>query len=198
VYQFYEKSRLRVNGEREEEMIYFRKKYWNKTARVADWDYGSNAIYFIRIGTKDKKEYFSLGLETQNFASHAHEVLSKKLLIPSEIGLKAIQYWKEIPDHFPFVKLDRMILTSNQLHAIFSIVKPGFKEWKTNKFGPQTRNLASIIRGYKAAVRKYATLTSIEFSWAERYDEKLIQNNRQLEKIRNYLLNYEGRIILCK
>jgi putative transposase len=100
------------------------------------------------------------------------------------------KYWEEIPDHFPFVKLDRMILTPNQLHAIIMLEKPGFKEWKPNRFGPQTRNLASIIRGYKAAVKKNATLNSIEFSWACRYDEKLIRNNRLLEKIRNYLLNY--------
>jgi putative transposase len=42
-------------------MIKFRKKYWNKTARLRDWDYGSNAIYYIRIFTGEEKEYFSLG-----------------------------------------------------------------------------------------------------------------------------------------
>ena len=172
--------------------VQFRKKYWNKTARLSDWDYGSNATYYVRIGTKDKREYFSLKGETQNFASPNLNVHLRNILIPSEIGLSVIRFWNEIPNHFPFVKLDRMILTPNQIHAIITIEKPGFKKWKINKFGPQTRNLASIIRGFKAAVKKYACMHSIEFYWASGYDEKLIQNNSDLEKVRHYLLEYNS------
>ena len=168
----------------------FRKRDWNKTARLPDWDYGSNATYYVRIGTKDGKEDFGLVSETQNFASPGQNVHLKNILIPSEIGLIALRFWKEIPDHFPFVKLDRMILTPNQIHAIITIEKPGFKKWKPNKFGPQTRNLPSIMRGFKAAVKKYANLHSIDFYWLAGYDEKLILNNKELEELRNYLLEH--------
>jgi putative transposase len=168
-------------------MELFRKKEWNKTARIAGWDYGSNATYYVRIGTKDGQGYFSTEKETQNFASPFQEEPFKKLMIPNEIGIVAIQYWNEIPDHFPFIKLGNILLTPNNLYGIIGIKKPGFKKWKPNSFGPQSRNLASVIRGYKAAVKKYASLHFIEFAWESRYDEKLILNECELHKFKEFL-----------
>jgi putative transposase len=173
---------LRLRIWKEIKMEQFRKKKWNKTARIAGWDYGSNATYCVRIGTKDGHPYFSSDTETQNFASPCQEEPSKKIMVPNEMGIAAIQYWNEIPDHFPFVKLGKMLLTPNNLYGIIEIKKPGFKKWKPNSFGPQTRNLASVIRGYKAAVKKYSSLHFIEFSWESRYDEKLILDEGELHK----------------
>jgi hypothetical protein len=147
-------------------------------------------MYYVRIGTKDGKGYFSHEGRTQNFASVTHNETSLNQLNTSEIGLVASQYWQEIPDHFPFVKLEKMILSPNKLQAIIRFEKPGFKKWKSNSFSPQSRNLGSVIRGYKCAVKKYATLHFIDFQWAERYDEMVIKDEAELSKISNIFINY--------
>ena len=164
-------------------MVTFRKKRWNKTARIKSWDYGCNARYYVRIRTKNGKKSFDGNEGTQNFASSSALEPGLNAWNPSVIGQVAIQYWNEIPEHFPFVKLENMFLTSNQLHAIIRLEKPGFKTWKPNNFGPQSRNLPSVIRGFKAAVKKYASLHYIEFEWESRYDEMIINTESKAVEI---------------
>lgn len=58
-----------------------------------------------------------------------------------------------------------------------------------NKFGPQSKNLASIIRGYKASIKKYATINSINFVWQPLYHEHIIRSTQSYQRISNYILN---------
>ena len=58
-----------------------------------------------------------------------------------------------------------------------------------NKFGPQSRNLASIIRGYKSAVKKYATLHGIDFAWQSRYYDHIIRDEQSFLRISEYIKN---------
>jgi hypothetical protein len=67
-----------------------------QSARLQKWDYGSNAAYFITICTQNREHYFG-------------EIENNKMQL-SEIGKMANKYWFEIPEHFPFVKLDAFIV----------------------------------------------------------------------------------------
>jgi REP element-mobilizing transposase RayT len=58
-----------------------------------------------------------------------------------------------------------------------------------NAFGPQSRNLASIIRGYKAGVKKWAKINNIQFAWQERFYDHIIRNETDLDRIREYIAN---------
>jgi len=174
-------------------MDLYRNKYRINSARLADWDYGSNGFYFVTICTKNKERYFGeiqtaslpgnemqndlSGKETQNLAS----------LQVTDIGMIAFQYWTEIPVHFPFVELDEFIIMPDHLHGILLFNKIEHSTWQPNKAGPQSRNLASVIRGYKAGVKTYATTNEIEFQWQPRYYDRVIRNSNELERIRKYI-----------
>lgn len=101
----------------------------------------------------------------------------------------AYEYWKEIPNHFPFVIPDEFIIMPNHVHGIISINKPFREKWQPNKFGPQSQNLGSIIRGFKAAVKKYSTLNKIDFQWQPRFYDTLIRNEYHLFNVRKYMIN---------
>lgn len=58
-----------------------------------------------------------------------------------------------------------------------------------NKFGPQSRNLASIIRGYKIGVTKYVRNQHLQFKWQRLYHEHVIRDVEELERIREYISN---------
>ncbi len=58
-----------------------------------------------------------------------------------------------------------------------------------NRFGPQSQNLASIIRGYKSAVKKYATLHRIDFAWQSRYYDHIIRDEQSFYRISEYIKN---------
>ena len=58
-----------------------------------------------------------------------------------------------------------------------------------NKFGPQSKNLASIVRGFKIAVTKNARLLYPEFSWQSRFHDHIIRNDESLHCITDYIKN---------
>ncbi len=60
-------------------------------------------------------------------------------------------------------------------------------ETGANKFAPQSKNLASIMRGFKSSVTTFARYNGIEFDWQERYHDHIIRNKYELERISKYI-----------
>jgi len=58
-----------------------------------------------------------------------------------------------------------------------------------NQFGPQSKNLASIIRGFKIGVTKNARLINPDFAWQSRFYVHIIRNDESYHRITNYIKN---------
>jgi REP element-mobilizing transposase RayT len=56
-----------------------------------------------------------------------------------------------------------------------------------NKFGPQSQNLASIIRGFKIGVTKFAKTKINGFGWQPRFHDHIIRNEESYQRIKNYI-----------
>lgn len=181
----------------------YKGKYRIPSNRLQGFDYGSNAAYFVTICTYDKVNYLGevvTHTEPQNLAALQDSAVPQALVHLSEMGKVAYQYWLEIPQHFPFVILDEFIIMPNHIHGIliFNKTEPvepqdfaahNITQQKPNKFGPQSRNLGSIIRGYKAAVKKHATLQDLDMYWQERYHDRIIRSAKEHQNIAQYIYN---------
>lgn len=188
-------------------MELFQNKYRIPTARLSGYDYGSDGMYFITICTQDRLPYF---VETQNLASpddktgtvepqnfaaingmHSNNAETQNIasLRYSALGKIAAACWTEIPKHFPFVELDEFIVMPNHVHGILFFNKPEYRDWKPNRFGPQSQNLASVIRGYKAGVKKHAMMNEIDFAWQSRFYDHIIRSEKDLNNIRQYIID---------
>lgn len=176
-------------------MSKYKNKYRIESTRLKNWDYGSNGSYFVTICTKNMEHYFGdivpifpivPIVEMQNFASLQSEQLYQHHY--TQIGQITFDYWKEIPNHFPFVILDEFVIMPNHIHGIITINKKNYKKWEPNKFGPQSQNLGSIIRGFKSAVKKYSTLNKIDFQWQPRFYDTLIRDENHLYNVRQYII----------
>ena len=66
---------------------------------------------------------------------------------------------------------------------------PTTNDTTPNKFWPQTKNLWSIIRGFKSAVTTYAKIHTIEFARQPRYYENIIRTTDAHERISEYIEN---------
>jgi REP element-mobilizing transposase RayT len=82
----------------------------------------------------------------------------------------------------------------NHIHGIIIINKTddGRDNERTinerqNKFGPQSNNLASVIRGFKSAVKKYAVMNEIVFEWQSRFYDHIVQSDESFSRIRQYI-----------
>ena len=58
-----------------------------------------------------------------------------------------------------------------------------------NRFGPQSQNLASIIRGFKIGVTKYARQNTDVFQvWQPRFHDHIIRDEGELNRISAYIV----------
>ncbi len=181
----------------------FKNKYRIASARAPFWDYGWNAAYFVTICTQNRACWFG--------------EISDGVMDLSPIGHIANSCWYEIPNHFPFVELGIHIIMPNHVHGIVMINKPddGRNDGPTvetqnfaslpppssvppppskldkpkNQFGPQSKNLASIIRGFKIGVTKNARQFNPDFAWQPRYHDHIIRNEKSFQRISAYIGN---------
>lgn len=171
----------------------FQGKYRISSARLPNWDYGRNGVYFVTICVK----YMRM---------HPFGDVVNGVMELSGIGLEATRCWCEIPKHFKFVDLDEFQIMPNHIHGIIHINKIRHVNQQNNvvpteetqhlaspttnnKFGPQSQNLGSIIRGYKIGVTKYARENNIEFKWQPRYYDEILRDMKALENVRKYINN---------
>lgn len=58
-----------------------------------------------------------------------------------------------------------------------------------NQFGPQIKNLSSVIRGFKSAVTINARKINPYFAWQPRFHDRIIRDYRSYQKIKNYIID---------
>lgn len=175
----------------------FKGKYRIQSNRHYYWDYSSAGLYYVTICTATREHYFGSVEDSE--------------IILTNIGQVALDCWLEIPKHFPFILLDDFVIMPNHIHGILNInemvncqkcidestpetqniasLRGSCQYHGPNKFGPQSNNLGSIIRGYKTAVKSYSTKNNIDFAWQSRYYDHIIRDEDDLFRIRNYISN---------
>lgn len=108
-------------------------------------------------------------------------------IVPSDIGLAVLKCWLDIPNHFPDAQTHEFILMDNHLHGVISLKTPFKEKWETPKFGPHTKDLFSIVRGFKIGVTLLARKNTPSFSWHKGYYDRVVRNEAEHESIRTYL-----------
>jgi len=183
----------------------YKNKYRIETTRLKGWDYGKNGYYFVTICTKDRIHYFG-------------DVINGMIQL-SEIGKIAFDELQKTPEirKDMNVTLGEFVIMPNHIHCIIIIGENEYNNNRgyamrcdnncrdatrcdnncrdamhgisTNKFGPQSKNLPSIIRGFKSAVTKRAKIINPDFSWQPNYYEHIIRDEKSFKTISEYIIN---------
>ncbi|MFA6102359.1 MAG: hypothetical protein WCV67_10855 [Victivallaceae bacterium] len=134
----------------------FQNKYRIPSVRLQTWNYANAGMYFVTICTQNRKGYFG-------------EIVNGEIQL-SEIGKIAETEWIKTVDMRPDMNLElgEFVVMNNHFHGIIIIGENQYNlpsdtqrrdamhRVSTNHFAAQSKNLASIIRGYKSAVTIYA------------------------------------------
>ncbi len=166
----------------------FKNKYRIQSNRLQNWDYASHAAYFITICTQNRIHYFG-------------KIVDSKMQL-SEIGKIVYAEWLRTFEMRPDMNLhmDEFVIMPNHFHAIIVIGKNKYNtshrrdamhciSTKPNKFGSQSKNLASVIRGFKIGVTINARKTNPNFAWQPNYYDHIIRNRQSYNNIKNYIRN---------
>ena len=106
----------------------FQNQFRIESARAQWWNYGWNAAYFVTICTAHREHYFGEIINGKPVETGhcpvSHFPVSTNVMQLSEIGRLTEKFWRSIPEHFPFVKLDVFVVMPNHIHGILMIDKP--------------------------------------------------------------------------
>ena len=189
----------------------FNNKYRIPSARLKNWNYANEAMYFVTICTKNRENYFG-----EIFNPGDHTIPKIK---PTIIGEIAHSEWYKSIELRPDMNLElgEFVVMPNHIHGIIIIganeinkpkgggndrdamhcvsIVPTTNNINTddtkykNHFAPQSKNLSSIIRGYKSAVTTFAKKNNIEFEWQSRFHDHIIRSMDDYHRISKYILN---------
>jgi len=125
-----------------------------------------NGAYFVTIVTQNRVHFFG-DVKTTKMGVSTMQL--------SKIGKIAQKYWNEIPQHFPFIKLDKMVIMPNHIHGILWIDK------------------GCVVGGGAVARRDAINRVSTEkteniFAWQPRFHDRIIRNENELNRIREYII----------
>ncbi len=90
---------------------------------------GRKGAYFITIVTKNRKHFFG-------------EITDGKMIL-NALGKMAEKFWRDIPQHFAFVRLDEFVIMPNHVHGVLFI--DGYKNIDTDNVADNNVNRADNV-----------------------------------------------------
>lgn len=179
----------------------FRNKYRVPSARLKNWDYGSNGAYFITICTKKMQHFFGKVIDKQ--------------MVNNALGALAERYWLEIRTQFPYVEFGNFQIMPNHMHGILIIDKSVWAQFIASNLDDadscETRlissvpqedgiggfagennpmladNISRIIRWYKGRCTFEMRKINPNFGWHPRFHDHIIRNSESFERIQTYI-----------
>ncbi len=150
------------------------------TLRYPGFDYGSPGAVFVTICTANRQRLFG---EVRQDTMHLND--------PGEAVLRC---WQRLPDRFPDLALDGVILMPDHLHGIVLLgTDPGSK--------PKGHLLGDAIRSFKSATRRAWSSGVRDRGW-QPYDGELWQRGfydtilnpeRPIDRVREYIIANPAR-----
>ena len=182
-------------------MAKFKNKYRIESTRLQNWDYSRVAVYFITICTANRDHFFG--------------IVKNNEMVYSDIGAIVAQEWVKTPEIRPDMNLElgEFMVMPNHFHGVIFIGNNEFNGRDAmhrvstddnidamrrvstddniykNEFGPQSKNLSSIIRGFKSAVTVQAKKINPDFGWQARFHDHIIRNPKSYDTISQYIID---------
>ncbi len=191
----------------------YQNKYRIKSHRRSGWNYADEALYFITICCKDrvcffgnirnqKMHYSEMGkiaqaewIKTYDIRPDMNLYMGEYVVMPNHfhaiIGIGKNEYNTSPCDD---VRRDDVGRDVVKTHCNASLPHPNHPPHDPtppykNQFGPQSKNLASIVRGYKTAVTKNSRIIHPDFAWQTNYHDSIIRDKNAFQNITKYIAN---------
>lgn len=169
-------------------MKYNRNKHHRRSVRLPGYDYSNPGAYFVTICSWQKECLFG-------------DIVDGEMRL-NEYGMVAAACLTSLSEHFIFVTVDYYVVMPNHVHLILCINRmhcrgvacnaPTGNDNYYSRISPKRNTLSTIIRSYKSAVTKQ--INQIRHTpgrpvWQRNYYERVIRNEIELNKIREYIRN---------
>jgi putative transposase len=161
-----------------------------RSIRLQSFDYSHPGSYFVTILSHNARHIFG-------------ELILGRMKL-NAIGKIISSCWLDVPNHFPGVELSEYIIMPNHMHGIIRIPARARHAVPLQRhaevveaFGvPRVGSVPTIVRSFKSAVsqraRKVLGRPDARI-WQRNYFERVIRNEHELHKIRQYIVQNPAR-----
>ena len=147
-----------------------------KNPRLPNHDYSSNGAYFVTTCTQNREPVLG--------------VIEQETVQLSAFGKIVEHAWFDLPNHYPHIELDAVIIMPDHIHGIIWLhdmpaVGEGLKP------SPTKHGLTEIIRALKTfSARRIneARGTQGQAFWQRSFYDHIVRVEHDLENIRAYIL----------
>lgn len=153
-----------------------------KSLRLKHYDYSQNGLYFLTLCSKNRECLFG-------------EIITDVMVL-NNLGKKVTEFWLNIPDYYPQVKLHQFVVMPNHIHGIIEIAKEETRGecnsplQPNNKFNGTSQTIGAIVRGFKSGLTSWARKNTEHYNvWQRNYYEHIIRNEKTYQKIVEYITN---------
>ena len=144
-----------------------------KRIRLKDFDYSSDALYFITINIKDWKRHFG-------------EIINKKMEL-SNYGRIVEDKWKWLALQYPYVVLKEFVVMPDHFHGILQIKAGDGSDCPVHEV-MKIKPLPELIGAFKMSVSKNIRLAGLkEFEWHRSYHDHIIRDKEEYSRIASYI-----------
>ena len=165
-------------------MVTAKPRRQRRSIRLPSFDYSSPGAYFVTVCTKNRLCMFG-------------EVTGGEVKL-SPFGHIVMRCWHDLENHYAHVELDAFVVMPNHIHGIVVLpdvdrradVGAGFEPAR-----PTARNrshgLPEIVRAFKTFSSRRineAKATPGESVWQRNYYERVIRDEAELDRARQYIL----------
>src|SRR3990170_4206137 len=92
-------------------MNYDPTRYHRRSVRLPAYDYAQAGAYFVTVCTQNRECAFG-------------EVVDGKMVL-NEPGRMVETVWRELPQHYPGIEVDTLVVMPNHVHGIIMLVGAG-------------------------------------------------------------------------
>lgn len=182
-----------------------------KTPRAKWHDY-KGGEYFVTICTKDRVHFFGEVYGGEMRMTSIGKMLKQEIEKTEKIrgGEVSIPLYVIMPNHVHLIVVvscrdashassashasDMSCVPGTKMDACDASVQGQGQEadrmdriQQGQEFGPQSKNLGSVIRGIKSAVTRFANENNIPFAWQSRYHDHIVRNQDEMNRIAEYI-----------
>ncbi len=154
-----------------------------RSIRLQGYDYARSGAYFVTICTRNRECLFG-------------EIIDGQMVLNDAGGIVQAA-WDDLPNHYADVELDECVVMPNHVHGIVVIVGAGLKPAPTTPPAPTTgtikrHGLPEIIRAWETfSARRIHRIRKTPGAklWQRNYWERVIRNESEYNRIREYIRN---------
>ena len=161
-------------------MSYDSDKHQRRSIRLKDYDYSQAGAYFITICTHNKECIFGKVVNGEMVLNKCGKVVQEELDRSAKIRRE--------------IELDTFVVMPNHIHGIVVIVESNVGATGRSPLPkePTPKSVGAMMAGFKSAVtRQINELRDTPYApvWQRNYYEHVIRNEKDLNEIREYIVN---------